>query len=76
MTDFESCTFKSTTIILDGNAYDNCLFENCKIIVTQGNFSLRNTTFDGCNFEFSGEAENIKNLIVGLMGRKKRHTIS
>lgn len=71
MATFKNCSFKGTTVILDGNEYNKCIFEKCKIVVTRGNFSLKNSTFDGCNFEFGGEAANIKDLVMGLLNQSK-----
>ncbi len=67
MAQFKECTFQGATVVLDGNEYSNCKFLNSRIVVTRGNFSLKNCAFDGCNFEFGGEAENIKTLVLGLM---------
>lgn len=67
MATFRDCAFTGTTVILDGNEYEKCNFMKCKIIVTRGNFSLRHSTFDSCNFEFGGEAANIRDLVMGLI---------
>jgi hypothetical protein len=69
MSVFNKCSFEGTTIILDGNEYNDCTFKKCRVIVTRGNFSLRRSTFDGCVFDFGGEAENIRNLVIGLLGQ-------
>ena len=71
MATFEDCSFKGTTVILDGNEYNKCMFKGCKIVVTRGNFSLRKSSFDGCKFEFGGEAANIRNLVTGILGQGK-----
>ena len=70
MSTYKGCSFKGTTVILDGNEYSECIFKECKVIVTRGNFSLKNSKFDGCNFEFGGEAANIRDLVTGLIGQK------
>ena len=64
---YQNSSFVGTTIVLDGNEYNKCSFKKCKIVVTKGNFSLHNSTFDECIFEFGGEADNIKTLLVGLL---------
>ena len=68
---FKNSSFVGTTIILDGNEYSGCSFEKCKIVVTRGNYSLHSSTFDRCDFEFGGEAANIKELVTGLLNPQK-----
>ena len=69
MAKFQDCKFHGTTIVLDGNEYLHCEFYQCKVVVTRGNFSLRDSSFDSCSFEFGGEAANIRNLVMGLLGQ-------
>jgi len=71
MASFTNCSFKTATVVLDGHEYNKCTFEKCKVVITRGNFSLRNSTFDGCSFEFGGEAANIKTLVMGLINEQK-----
>lgn len=70
MANFNQCTFQNSTVVLDGNVYDGCNFIGCKIVVTRGNFSLKNSSFDSCSFEFGGEAANIKELVMGLINQQ------
>lgn len=67
MAQFTDCTFENTTVVLDGHEYSKCKFLRCRIVVTRGNFSLRDSEFDSCHFEFGGEAANIKALVLSLM---------
>jgi len=67
MAKFVDCAFEGTTVVLDGNEYLRTRFLRSRIVVTRGNFSLRECSFDTCNFEFGGEAENIKTLVLSLM---------
>jgi hypothetical protein len=67
MAQFIESMFEGTTVVLDGHEYSKCKFLRCRVIVTRGNFSLRDCAFDGCTFEFGGEAENIRNLVLGLL---------
>ena len=69
MAQFKDCKFQGTTVVLDGHEYLRCEFSRSKIVLTHGNFSLRDCSFDGCEFEFGGEAANIKALVVGLMNQ-------
>ena len=71
MATFKTCTFQGSTVVLDGNEYDKCSFIKCKIVITRGNFSLHDSTFNGCNFEFGGEAANIRNIVLGLINQDK-----
>jgi hypothetical protein len=66
MASFIDSSFEGQTIVLDGNEYLRCRFLRCRVVVTRGNFSLRESTFDTCNFEFGGEAENIRTLVISL----------
>jgi hypothetical protein len=70
MANFVDSSFEGQTIVLDGNDYLRCRFLRCRIIVTRGNFSVRECTFDTCNFEFSGEAENIRTLVLTLRNQR------
>ena len=67
MSQFTDCAFDGSTVVLDGNEYLRCRFRHSRIVVTRGNFSLRESSFDTCTFEFGGEAENIKTLVLSLL---------
>jgi len=69
MAHFQKCKFNGTTVILDGHEYIGCEFVNCRVVVTRGNFVLKDSSFDTCTFEFGGEAANIRDLIMGLLGQ-------
>ena len=71
MAQFTDCKFEGTTVVLDGNEYMRCQFDHCRIVVTRGNFSLRNCGFDSCTFDFGGEAANIRDLVLGLVNQPK-----
>lgn len=66
MATFVDVSFQGTTVVLDGNEYLRCRFVRCRLVLTRGNFSLRDCAFDTCNFEFGGEAANIRTLVLGL----------
>jgi hypothetical protein len=74
MANFVDSSFEGQTIVLDDNDYLRCRFLRCRIIVTRGNFSVRECTFDTCNFEFSGEAENIRTLVLTLRNQRPTAT--
>lgn len=69
MARFQTCEFLNSTVVLDGNEYIDTVFLQCRVIITRGNFSLKGCKFEGCEFEFGGEAENIKNLVLGLVNQ-------
>ena len=72
MANFNECVFTNATVVLDGNEYIGCKFSHCRIVVTRGNFVLKNSSFDGCKFEFGGEAANIKELVMGLISQPSK----
>ena len=59
--------FQNATILLDGNEYRGCVFQNCQVVIGRGNFSLIRCSFHGCGFQFVGEAENIYKMAVSVM---------
>ena len=69
MAQYVDCKFEGTTIVLDGNEYLRCHFLRSRVVVTRGNFSLRNCSFDDCSFDFGGEAANIRDLVLGLVNQ-------
>ncbi|MCK6633031.1 MAG: hypothetical protein L6Q31_11765 [Fimbriimonadaceae bacterium] len=71
MAHFEKCEFTKVTVVLDGNEYVSCKFEDCRVVVTRGNFLLQDSSFTRCRFDFAGEAENIKRLVMGLVNQSK-----
>ncbi len=69
MEKYQTCTFDNSTIVLDGNEYIDCNFKNSRIVITRGNFTLDRCSFDSCKFEFGGEAENIRNIVLSLVNQ-------
>lgn len=67
MARFQNSSFSNSTVVLDGNEYIDTVFFQCRIVLTRGNFSLNRCKFEDCQFEFGGEAENIRKLVVGLI---------
>ena len=74
MAQFKDCKFQGSTVVLDGHEYLRCEFSQSKIVVTRGNFSLHDCSFDSCEFEFGGEAANVKALVMGLMSQSSGKT--
>jgi hypothetical protein len=76
MAKYVDCGFEGTTVVLDGHEYTRTKFFRCRIVVTRGNFSLEDCTFDTCAFEFGGEAANIRNLVMGLVQQSSPTTLA
>lgn len=63
--------YKGGDIVLDGQTWDRCVFERCRIIMTRGNFSLTNSEFIDCTFEFRGEAAVIRQMVLDIQHSSK-----
>lgn len=72
---FQSSKFTKTTEVIDGNEYIDCAFKNCHIILSRGNFRLDRCTFDSCRFEFAGEAQNIRSVVMMLLTQKPSESL-
>lgn len=51
--------YNNQKVLLDGQVWEKCIFRNCVLIVSRGNFGLRGCEFHNCDFDFTGEALNI-----------------
>jgi hypothetical protein len=65
MASFEGETFSGQRIVLDGNAYRNCRFEQCEIIITAtASKTVVDCNFVNCRWDFDGPARTtIQDLI-------------
>lgn len=72
MSMFTDCQFINSTVVLDGNEYFQCLFKDSHVVVTRGNIVLKDSTFESCEFEFGGEAEVIKDLVLMLISSQPK----
>jgi hypothetical protein len=54
-------------ISLDGTACLNADISNCRVQVSTGEFALIGNNIRNCKFDFTGAAENIRELVVWLM---------
>jgi len=53
----EGATFKDETVVLDGNEYRNCTFNNCEIVYNgKAHVALNGITFNDCRWTFDGPA--------------------
>ena len=58
MTTYAKESFKNKTIVLDGNSYEECTFDECVLIYEGGNIpELVGCTFENCGWQFSGAAQ-------------------
>jgi len=60
---YRNASFRGEKIEVDGKAFRNCTFENCIIIVEQGNTVLDGCRFDTCKLMLRGNAYTIGKLI-------------
>lgn len=49
--------FFKQDVTLDGYAFENCKFEECRLVVEKGNFRLLNCALSGCIIFYSGDAQ-------------------
>ena len=57
-------TFVDTDVYLDGRIFQNCIFENCRMFVKLGHFSLRGPAIHvrNCEIVASGPARDLLNF--------------
>jgi len=59
--------FSKSTVELDGNAFDGCLFDQCQLVYSGGPPpSLVSCTFKGVTWSFSGAAANMLQFLSAL----------
>ena len=60
-------TFLNTTEVLDGNQYEQCTFQGCRVIYRGGDIpSLVNCHFDQCRWQFDDAALRTVSFLQGL----------
>ena len=67
MAQHQGATFTNETVVLDGNEYLNCTFNNCDIIfgATAG-VTLNGISFNDCRWTFTGPAGTTINFLTAL----------
>jgi hypothetical protein len=67
MAQHEGATFTNETVVLDGNEYRNCNFNNCHLVFN-GNapVSLHGINFNDCRWTFDGPAGLTINFMTSL----------
>jgi hypothetical protein len=59
----ENETVVGKTITIDEKHLINCMYKNCVVIYSGGDYALTNTTFDNCQITLSGAAQRTANLL-------------
>jgi hypothetical protein len=64
MSRHEDQTFKDQRIVLDGNEYQRCTFDNCEIVIdATGDKTIIDCKFIGCRWDLDGPAQRtVKDL--------------
>ncbi len=60
---FKNSEFSGGEQSLDDAIWEDCIFENCKIVVEQGNFTLTRCKFIKCSLRLEGRAANVIKLV-------------
>jgi hypothetical protein len=69
MAKFSNTIISGERVVLDGNDYTQCLFQNCEIVFgARGKVTLDHCTFDSCSFTFDGPAQDTLLFLTGLYG--------
>jgi hypothetical protein len=70
VTTYKEKVFSNQEVLLDGNTYNSCEFQNCVIVIGKGNFGVENSKFNACSLRFlpNSNAKNIYDLIKGFGG--------
>jgi len=64
---FENQTFTDQEIHLDGNEYNSCRFEACKIVFSaNAPVRMSGATFHGCSWDLQGAARLTLEFISGV----------
>lgn len=57
MAEFKKKRFERTTVMLDGNRFENCEFNGCTVVFTGvADVHLTGSKFTDCNWRFDGPA--------------------
>ncbi len=58
------------SIAVDGYDWEECIFRDCEIILSEGNLSMLNCSFHNCHLTLQGPAEAIGRIIALFMQGK------
>lgn len=62
---------KDKTIVIDGRMFDNCVFTNCTLVYSGGDYGWVNTKFIECKVSFFGPAVRVLE-VAGYFGMLKK----
>ena len=63
----DSSQFENQQVRLDGNEYNNCVFNSCTILYSgMGTVHLYECDFNNCKWQFDGPAANTINFLAGV----------
>ena len=66
--DYKDQTFEDTTVELDGNSFENCIFNEVVLHYAGGELSMKNCHFDRFSFAFGGALANGLFALYQLFG--------
>ena len=67
MVQYQGATFSNETVVLDGNDYRNCTFDNCEIVFNgTDSVSLFGINFNDCRWTFDGPAGRTIDFMTAL----------
>jgi len=67
MADLSGSHFQGQTVVLDGNNYIDCRFEQCTIVYRAETLpELKNCNFHDCSFRFEGAADRTITFMKGI----------
>ena len=69
-TRYKNKKFVKERIELDGNAYENCAFEGCMIVLEKGETDIRGCKFNRCRLVLLGQALRIAKILSLFIGGK------
>lgn len=69
-TRYKNKKFVKKRIELDGNAYQNCDFEECLIVLEKGETEIQGCTFHHCRMMLLGQALRIAKILQIFIGEK------
>src|SRR5208337_4788479 len=69
-TRYKNKKFVKKRVELDGNAYENCEFEGCLIVLERGETEIKGSTFNHCRLMLLGQALHIAKILQLFIGDK------
>ena len=70
LTRYKNKTFVKERLELDGQAYEHCTFEECLLVLENGETELRDCIFNHCRIVLLGQALQIAKILQNFTGGK------